>query len=213
MNLLHFVCTAFGWYIHSILNMPWQLIFAGNDSTRSLCQEPNCKPDLRTMLAIILLSHMMATTMVITVALHRCYTVAITTAAALLVAAVVWAPNAKATAAQDSTWGDVQIIPRKLYRLEDGSPDPDPAPFAGMLYYSKIMALSVLVGHTVKLALLANLSPPDPGSKGVAVPKAVWRRQRLTSIWGLLLLVALVASYFLAVFWQQHMLELMAAHW
>jgi hypothetical protein len=61
-------------------------------------------------------------------------------------------------------------------------------------YYLKVMWLSALVGHTVKLALLANLSPPHPSSHGISVPLRVWKAQRLVSVLGFAVLTFLVGS-------------------
>jgi hypothetical protein len=45
--------------------------------------------------------------------LRRLYTVTVTTSAALLVAAIVWAPAIQPGAIHDNAFGDIIIIPRK----------------------------------------------------------------------------------------------------
>jgi hypothetical protein len=142
--------------------------------------------------------------------LRRLYTVTVTTSAALLVAAIVWAPAIQPGAIHDNAFGDIIIIPRKgfnsitaLYAnglLEDA------------WYYLKVMGLSALMGHTVKLALLSNLSPPAPGSKGVVVSLAVWWRQVVLSILGLLLLGFVIGSYTMSFFVLRGTLEILEAH-
>lgn len=141
----------------------------------------------------------------------RLYTVTVTTSAALLVAAIVWAPAIQPSAVHDNAFGDIIIIPRKGLQSYSGS-------YAnGFLedvsYYFKVMGLSALVGHTVKLALLSNFSPPVPGSKGVVVSPAVWWRQVVLSILGLLLLGFVIGSYTMSLFVLRTALRVLEAHW
>jgi hypothetical protein len=81
------------------------------------------------------------------------------------------------------------------------------------LTISRLMGLSALVGHTVKLALLSNLSPPVPGSKGAVVSPAVWWRQVVLSILGLLLLGFVIGSYTMSMSVLRTALQIMEAHW
>lgn len=75
------------------------------------------------------------------------------------------------------------------------------------------MGLSAVIGHTVKLALLSNLSPPAPASRGVVVPPQVWWRQVVLSVPGLLLLAMVIGSYIISVFTMKRALEVLPSHW
>lgn len=61
-------------------------------------------------------------------------------------------------------------------------------------YYAKVMGISALIGYSVKLALLANIGVPDPGSVGVVVEPNVWKRQVAISVIGMVVLSLLVLS-------------------
>lgn len=92
----------------------------------------------------------------------------------------------KAEAQHDHAYYDSIIAPRQSTCAENKA--------HVITYYLKVMGLSALIGHTVKLALLANLSPPHPSSNGVAVPSRVWRAQRWVSLLGLCVLTFLMGS-------------------
>jgi hypothetical protein len=96
----------------------------------------------------------------------RLYTVTLVTTAALLIASIVWPPTVDAKAQHDHAWYDTIIAPRQSSYAENKA--------HVITYYLKIMGLSALIGHTVKLALLANLSPPHPSSHGMSVRKEMW---------------------------------------
>lgn len=117
----------------------------------------------------------------------RLYTVAITASAALLIAAIVWQPSVRASAQHDHAWLDNPTSPVK--------DDPNISQHAQVVvYYLKVMAISALIGYTVKLALLANMGVPDSGSKGVVVKPHVWRTQVVFSIVGVLSLTLIAVS-------------------
>jgi hypothetical protein len=82
-----------------------------------------------------------------------------------------------------------------------------------VVYYFKVMGLSSLMGHTVKLALLSNLSPPAPGSKGVVVSPEVWWRQVVMSVLGLFLLGFVIGSYTTSFVVLKGALEILPSHW
>lgn len=133
----------------------------------------------------------------------RLYTVTITACAALLVAAIVWAPAISDTAEEDNTETDILIIPRKM----------DASWGKSLLYYFQTMALSGLIGHTVRLALLSNLAPPEPGSRGITVSRRTWKWQVFVSITGLFMLGWLLASFFFGVAQLRTVLLVLEAHW
>lgn len=140
-------------------------------------------------------------------AVARLYTVTITACAALLVqpqvAAIVWAPAISDTAEEDNTETDILIIPRKT----------DASWGKSLLYYFQTMVLSGLIGHTVRLALLSNLAPPEPGSRGITVSRRTWKWQVFVSITGLFMLGWLLASFFFGVAQLRTVLLVLEAHW
>jgi hypothetical protein len=75
------------------------------------------------------------------------------------------------------------------------------------------MGLSALIGHTVQLALLANLAPPQPEAHGISVSPAVWRAQRLVSLLGLLVLTCLMASTLFHMMLQAHVWIAKLPYW
>lgn len=108
------------------------------------------------------------------------------TTAALLIASIVWPPTVDAQAQHNHAYYDSIIAPRQSTYAENK--------INVLTYYLKIMGLSALIGHTVKLALLTNLSPPQPEARGISVSPKVWRAQRLVSLLGLFVLTFLMAS-------------------
>jgi hypothetical protein len=141
----------------------------------------------------------------------RCYTICVTTSAALLIVAMVWAPAKNPNAVHDHESSDVWIIPRKgvsSFTAEMTAPWLDP-----LIYYLNIMFLSAFVGHTVKLALLANMSPPGPLSKGIRVSLTVWRRQVVVSVGALAMLAVALGSHTFSMVALRRALEITPAHW
>lgn len=65
---------------------------------------------------------------------------------------------------------------------------------ADVEYYAKVMGISALIGYSIKLALLANVGVPDPGSVGVVVQPHLWKRQVVISIIGMVVLSLMVLS-------------------
>lgn len=136
---------------------------------------------------------------------------AVTTSAALLVAAIVWAPAITPSAVHDNAYVDVFIIPRSgvgsiTTQLTGSWLD-------SLTYYLKVMGLSMLIGHTTKLALLSNMSPPGPLSWGITVSRAIWYRQVVMSVLGMVLLAFIIASYCASIIALRSALEVLASHW
>jgi len=142
----------------------------------------------------------------------RAFTVAVTTSAALLVAAIVWAPAITPSAVHDNAYVDVYIIPRSgagsITTQLTGSEQWD-----SLTYYLKVMGLSMLIGHTTKLALLSNISPPGPLSQGITVSRAIYYRQVVMSVLGMVLLAFIIASYCASIIALRSALEVLASHW
>jgi hypothetical protein len=135
----------------------------------------------------------------------RLYTITLVTTAALLCASIVWPPTIRAEAQHDHAYYDSIIAPRQSTYAENKA--------HVITYYLKVMGLSALIGHTVKLALLANLSPPHPSSHGVEVPSRVWRAQRWVSLLGLCVLTFLMGSSLFYMMLQWRVWSLIWPYW
>jgi hypothetical protein len=135
----------------------------------------------------------------------RLYTVSLVTTAALLIASIVWPPTVDPQAQHNHAYYDSIIAPRQSTYAENK--------INVLTYYLKIMGLSALIGHTVKLALLANLAPPHPSSHGVSVRKEVWRAQWLVSLLGLFVLTFLMGSTLFHMILQSHVWIAKLPYW
>lgn len=112
--------------------------------------------------------------------------------AALLIAAIVWQPPLEEAAAKqlDYNYFDFALSPTLTYN----SPNEP----TQLFYYLKVMALSMILGMNVRMALMFNLSVPPPGVPARArFPRCVTTIHKWMSMIAQLFLISFVGCYFI----------------